>query len=367
MSGVISSGSSQPPNASPVTSIRRQEYLELAPKAELHLHLEGSLGPQAILESYRRNGIATPFLNSETVRQALRFRDFKGFVNALMIGAQSLRTPEDFYLAILSLGARLKAQNVLYAEITWTPQIHQREDLDCTTVLQMMNEAAERVQQSGGPELRWIPDLIRSAPNKAAQTIAWLRTLDLSKSRIVAVGLGGPEKGYPASHLRRHFLAAQRMGLPANPHAGEGEGPASIWDTIMHLQPRRLGHGVRAFEDSRLVRYLARSGIAIEVCLSSNILLGVYGSLEEHPVKELVQQGVCVTLNSDDPGVFQTSLNDEYLKAHLQCGLTISEIRQIIINGFLHSYLEPRRKTHYLCRVMAALDGLDARLAESQV
>ena len=364
MNETISVGSTQRANHQSASSICGQDYLNLAPKAELHLHLEGSLEPEAILESYHRNRINTPSLTGESLRQTFQCRNFRDFVNAFMFSARSLRTPEDFYIAVIDLGARLKEQNVIYAEITWTPQIHQREDLDCTTILQRMNEAAEQVQQNHGPELFWIPDLIRSAPQKAAQTIAWLRTLDLSESRIVAVGLGGPERGHPASQLRSHFLAAQRMGLPANPHAGEQEGPASIWDTIVHLQPRRLGHGVRALEDPRLVRYLAGSGMAIEVCLSSNIILGVYDSLKQHPIKSLVQQGVCVTLNSDDPGVFQTSLNEEYRKAHLGCGLTIPEIRQIIINGFASSYLPPDRKTDYLRRVIAILDHLDTSLAK---
>ena len=266
----------------------------------------------------------------------------------LLLGVNCLRRPEDFYDAIVDLSAALHEQNVRYAEVTWTPQFYLNRGFPLDVILEAMDQASQRAKATSGLRLRWIPDLVRSYPGPADRVTRWASSPGARAKGVVALGLGGPESGFPASGFAGHFRTARALGLPANPHAGEGEGAGSVRETIDQLQPSRIGHGVRASEDAGLVDSIARRALPLEVCLTSNIQLNVYSSYQAHPAKRLLDAGCIVTLNSDDPVLFQTTLTDEYLRAIVDVGFTPSDIRHVIVNAVRSSYMADGEKAALL-------------------
>lgn len=320
------------------------EYLRALPKVELHLHLEGSLSPDLLLKLADRNGVRLPFVHADESERFYRYQSFKDFSNALLLGVSCLRTPEDFHDAIMHLGGGLIEENVRYAEITWTPQFYLKRDFPINVIFEAMNAARRRLEREKGLRLAWIPDIVRSYPQYAIDLARWASSPAGRAAGIVALGLGGPESGYPATSFVQPFKLARDAGLPANPHAGEGAGADSVWDTIRSLKPARLGHGVRSIEDDRLVDFLGQYQIPLEICLTSNIKLGIFPDYETHPVKKLIAAGCTVVLNTDDPVLFNTTLSQEYFLGVTRCGLSIDDIERSILAGIGSSYLaEPEK------------------------
>lgn len=319
-----------------------EQHLLRLPKVELHVHLEGSIRPEILLRLGERHKIALPFSAPDQYYKRCTFSNFGDFAKTLLLGVRCLRGPEDFFDLVIDIGHGLTRQSVRYAEITWTPQFYLGSRFALDDILGAMNEARRELNAQSGLDLRWIPDLVRSYPAPAAAIANWAASR--TAAGVVALGLGGPEAAHPAPAFAAHFGQARARGLPANPHAGEGAGPESVWQTIEHLHPARIGHGVRAIEDERLVAFLAREAIPLEVCLTSNVKLGVYRSLAEHPVKRLIDAGCTVTLNSDDPVLFQTTLTDEYIHAVRECGLTLEEVKATILASLRASYLAEDKK-----------------------
>lgn len=356
-------------------------HLKALPKAELHLHMEGALSPRTLLRLADRNKLRLPFSTPEQFQAHYRYRSFRDFANMLLLGVNCLRRPEDFYDAIVDLSAALHEQNVRYAEVTWTPQFYLNRGFPLDVILEAMDQASLRAKGTSGLQLRWIPDLVRSYPGPADQVTRWASSPGARAKGVVALGLGGPESGFPASGFAGHFRTARALGLPANPHAGEGEGADSVRETIDQLQPSRIGHGVRASEDAGLVESLAQRALPLEVCLTSNIRLNVYSSYQAHPAKRLLDAGCIVTLNSDDPVLFETTLTDEYLRAIVDGGFTPLDIRRVIFNAVRSSYMADGEKAAMLrqfedgmervgpapglCGVQAMVPGHQERLSES--
>jgi adenosine deaminase len=325
-----------------------EAYFHALPKAELHVHLEGSLPPALLLRLAERNRMRLPFAHPDDFAPLYRYRNFGDFSRALLLGVQCLRTLEDFFDAVIGLGRMLIRQNVRYAEVTWTPQFYLKRGFRLDAILAAMNQARRALEERHGLILRWIPDLVRSFPKPAADVAVWASSDSSRANGVVALGLGGPEEGHPAEQFAAVFAQARAMRLPANPHAGENDGPASVWATLKELQPTRIGHGVRAIEDPALVAHLAEAKVALEVCLTSNVRLGVYPSFEVHPVKQLLDAGCVVTLNSDDPVLFRTTLTHEYLRAVTQCGLTPAQVREAIVAALMVSYLDDPTKNRLI-------------------
>jgi aminodeoxyfutalosine deaminase len=321
-----------------------ERYLQSLPKVELHVHMEGSIPPELLLQLALRNKIKLPFSHPDQFYQHCTYRNFRDFANILLLNVHCLRQLEDFFDVIVSMGKTMAQQNTRYAEITWTPQLYLNRGLPLDSILGAMNEARRKVSLRLGVEMRWIPDLVRSYPGPAMTITKWAGSASSQAGGVIALGLGGPEAGHSAIGFSDCFLQARSLGLPANPHAGEGMGPPSVWETIEHLKPSRLGHGVRSVEDPALLEYLARHALPLEVCLTSNIKLGIYNSYAEHPVKRLAEAGCKITLNSDDPVLFQTTLSREYLHAIRDCGLDLPFVKQSILDSLSFSYLDKDRK-----------------------
>jgi adenosine deaminase len=320
-----------------------RDYLQKIPKVELHLHLEGAISPESIIELANRNKLRLPsnLATAENIRtQSKHYQDFRGFINALLLGVHCLRTPEDFYFVLRQLSRNLARENIVYAELTWTPQFYAQRPCGLDAILDALNQARKEILMESGIQLRWIPDLVRSYPQPALSIVNWLiRKIEQGDSGIVALGLGGPEFEYPAINFAKVFEVAAAHGLPVNPHAGENAGADSVRETINLLSPKRIGHGVRACESTELLQQLAEKKIHLEVCLTSNVCLGIYPNYEQHPLRQLLDAGCEVSLHTDDPVLFQTSLTGEYFYAITQCRMRFEELKKAILDALNASYL----------------------------
>jgi adenosine deaminase len=321
-----------------------ESYLRAMPKVELHIHLEGSIQPETLLELARKNNIKLPASDVDGLREWYTFRDFDHFIEIFITCCSCLRNPDDFTRIAVEYGRRMAAENIRYAEVTWTPATHVREDLPFEQILGGINAGREQARQMWGVEMRWISDISRCFPQTSEPVVQWLTSPAALSGGVVALGLGGPEVGWPPELFETAFAVARSKGLHSNPHAGETVGPESVWGALRALKAERLGHGVRSIEDPELVTYLAQQQIPIEVNPTSNLCLGVYSSYADHPLRRLLEAGVCVTINSDDPALFNTTLVDEYLHAVQDCGLSLKQVEQATLNAVHASYLPAPEK-----------------------
>lgn len=322
------------------------EFVRQMPKAELHVHLEGTVRPETLLELAQTHGVDLPARDAEALRRWYTFRDFDHFLDVYIKICSCLRTAEDFERVTFEYGRSMAAQNIRYAEVTFSPSTHvlAPDGIGWNALLDAVNAGRARAQDAFGVEMRWIPDIVRCHPETSMTVAGWLTSDKAASGGVVALGLGGPEVGYPPELFAEAFAYARRYGLHSNPHAGETVGPESVWGALRALGAERIGHGVRAIEDAALVDHLVAQATPLEVNLTSNLCLGVYPSYAAHPLKALYEAGVPVTLNSDDPALFNTTLIDEYLHAVADCGLTLEQLEDVALNAVRVAYLPPTQK-----------------------
>ena len=356
------------------------ELLPAAPKAELHLHLRGAMPPSFFAELVERrpperaladaparhrelfenNRHLRPLLTAssggETAAQAgaaslYDFQTFEQFLASYLFTSYFFRTQDDFRRLIQAVRAELARQNIVYAEIT----VSLMEYMQRGTSLRELVEAMEEEAAGGEPRTRWIVDLVRDFP--AGATLAMLREIiAMATASICGITLGGSEHRFPPALFKEHYRLARDHGLRLTVHAGEGRGPESIWEAIRELEVDRIGHGVRAIEDPRLVEYLAGHGTPLEICPTSNLRTGVYSSYEEHPVRELHLAGVPVSIHTDDPAFFGTTLTGEFTQL-AKLGMADADLREILENGFRHAFLSPGEADSYLARLRKFLSA----------
>lgn len=301
-------------------------FYQALPKAELHLHLEGSLTPETLRE-------IEPSLTGEEIRE--RYSpggDFAGFLAAFIWVLGFLRGPEEYALAARRLLERLAAENVLYAEITLSAGVMLRRKQDFGAIF----SALRREAASSAVEVRWILDAVRQFGAAEAMAVAELAAAHRHDG-VVAFGIGGDEQAGPVDWFAEVFRYVQREGLHLTVHAGETGGPESVRRAV-ELGAERIGHGVTAIQDPSLLRLLRERGIALEVCLSSNVATGAVSGLPAHPLPAFLRAGVPVTLNTDDPGLFGTTLSAEYELAARQFGLGEEQMRRVAENGFRYAF-----------------------------
>ncbi|MGQ9681528.1 MAG: adenosine deaminase [Anaerolineae bacterium] len=320
-------------------------FVHAMPKAELHVHLEGSIQPGTLLELARRNGVSLSAQDEPSLRALYQFHDFGRFVEVYTLIQKCLRTADDWALITRRLGDDLARQNVRYAEVTWTPSMAVRSGLPFAEALRGVEEGRAAVRAEHGIEMRWLPDAARDLGlAEALQTVEWL--LSSPGHGILALGLGGSENLYPPEGFVEPFARAKAGGLRSYPHAGELLGPVSIWTALELLQADRIGHGVRAIEDPELVAFLRERRIALDICPTSNVCLHVYPDYAHHPLRRLFDAGLLVTLNSDDPPLFNTDLENEYRLAVSEFGFTAEEICTLSLNAVEASFLESDERSH---------------------
>jgi aminodeoxyfutalosine deaminase len=295
------------------------------PKAELHLHLEGSVEPETMQE-------LEPGLSADTVRARYRFTGFQGFIETYKWVVERLRTPEDYAHITRALLQRLEAETVRHVEITLSAGVVLWKGQEFAPIYGAVRGAAAE----SGIEVYWILDAVRHFGVEHAMRVAELAA-ERVHDGVVAFGIGGDEERGPAAWFREVYRFAKSAGLRLTAHAGEGAGPESVW-AALEIGAERIGHGIRSVEDADLVRHLRDRGIPLEVCITSNVMTGVAPSLEAHPVRRLYDAGVPLTLNTDDPAIFGVTLSGEYALAARQFGFSEAEMRGIAENGFRHAF-----------------------------
>jgi adenosine deaminase len=327
---------------------RLETFIRRMPKAEIHLHLEGSVRPATLLELARRNGVTPPASDEAGLREFFRFRDFPHFIEVYIAVCSCLRTPDDFATIVREVGEDAAAQNIRYLEIHFNPETNVRKrGLNFHQMLAGMNRGRAEAREHWGVEMRWIADGVRdseTSPYSVSQTVDWIVPLP-PEDGVVALGLGGNEVGYPPTPFARDFSRARAAGLHTVAHAGETTGPVTICDSLDLLRVERIGHGVRAAENPDLVARLARERVPLELCPTSNICTGVVATFAEHPFRAFDEAGVLVTVNSDDPPLFGTTLTDEFLVLARHWGYDADGIQRIALNALDASFLPEEEKS----------------------
>lgn len=292
-----------------------KDFIRQVPKVELHVHLEGSILPETLLKLARRNHIALPADDLEGLRKWYRFIDFPHFADIYHTISKCIRTADDIELITRDFLKGQAAQNIIHTEATYTAfTMWKINGLAFDDQLAAINRAREWGKKELGVNLLLIIDIPRQlATADEGEMIAdWV--IRSHGNGVAAMGLGGYEVGFPPEMFRSAFDKTNTAGIPAIIHAGETAGPESIWGAINALNARRIGHGVRCLEDPELVDYLHQKKIPLEVCPTSNVCLKVVSSLAEHPLPALMKKDLILTINSDDPPMFNTTLTDEFLR-----------------------------------------------------
>ncbi|MFH7597661.1 adenosine deaminase [Streptomyces racemochromogenes] len=313
------------------------------PKAELHVHHVGSASPRIVAELAARHPDSKVPTDPEALADYFTFTDFAHFIEVYLSVVDLVRTPDDVRTLTFEVARDMARQNIRYAELTITPYSSTRRGIDERAFMEAIEDARKAAESELGVILRWCFDIPGEAGLEAAAETARL-AVDLRPEGLVSFGLGGPEIGVPRPQFKPYFDRARAAGLRSVPHAGETTGPETVWDAIRELGAERIGHGTSSVRDPELLAYLAEHRIALEVCPTSNIATRAVTDLDEHPVKEMVRAGVLVTINSDDPPMFGTDLNNEYAVAARLLDLDERGLAQLAKNAVEASFLDPAGK-----------------------
>jgi aminodeoxyfutalosine deaminase len=344
---------------------RLAEFVRRMPKVEIHVHLEGSILPTTMRDLATRHGLDLPVHDDASLAAFYTFRDFTHFVDVYIAACSCLRTPEDFARVAYELGAEAARQNCRYVEAHFNPEPNARKrGLPIRDQLDGMNSGRERARAEFGVELRWIADGVRDAesgPGSVMQTVEWISALP-PVDGVIGLGLGGYEVEGPPYLFQDAFAAARAAGLHAVAHAGETTGPETIRATLELLQAERIGHGVSAAQDPALVAHLVERQIPLEVCPVSNLRTRVVPTPEAHPIRDLDAAGVLVTVNSDDPPMFGTTLNGEYQFLVDTFGYGAADLGRLSLNGVRASFLPTDAKTAMLASFESDLAALQVEL-----
>ena len=326
-------------------TIANAEFIKALPKAELHLHIEGSLEPELMLSLAEKNGITLPYATLADIEAAYHFDDLQSFLDLYYLGAGVLIDEQDFYDLMWRYMLRCKAENIVHTEMMFDPQTHTDRGVSFATVLNGFCRAMDDAKEQWGQSSHLIMCFLRHLSEEDA-----IETLQLAlpfKNRIKAVGLDSSEVGHPPEKFQRVFKMAADAGFLRVAHAGE-EGPAQyIHDAIALLDVQRIDHGVRCVDDEVLVARLAASRMPLTVCPLSNVRLCVYDSMTEHPILDLLSQGVCVTVNSDDPSYFGGYLCENFEALAQALDMTQSQAIDLCRNSFEASFLDTVDKNRF--------------------
>lgn len=329
------------------------------PKAELHVHHVGSASPRIVAELAARSEGTSPVpTDPDALAEYFAFRDFNHFVEVYLSVVDLITQPEDLRLLTYEVARELARQQVRYAEVTVTPYTHIVNGIPADAVCEAIEDARVAAQCDLGIVLRWCFDIPGEFGVPAAdETLAI--ALEQRPDGLVSFGLGGPEVGVPRPQFAPHFEAARAAGLRSVPHAGETTGPATVWDALEHLGADRIGHGINAVHDPDLIAHLAGHGIPLEVCPTSNVCTGAVASFDEHPLPRPVAAGVTVSINSDDPPMFGTTLTDEYAVAAELLDLDATGVADLAIAAVDASFMSSSDKARLRTEIGDHLAGWD--------
>jgi adenosine deaminase len=320
------------------------DFVRRMPKVELHVHLEGSIRPETVLKLARRNGVALPADTVEGLRAWYTFVDFKHFVDVYVAVSKTIKTADDVELIAREFLDGQAEQNILHSEVTYTAcTIEKYNGIPWPDQLAALARARAYGEKELGVSMALILDIVRGdSPERALEVAKW--AVDAHGSGVCALGLAGEEGRGTSAHYIKAFEFAHAHGLPVVPHAGETQGAWSIKECLRYCRADRIGHGVQCLQDPELVAELRENRITLEVCPTSNIRLNVFPSLAEHPFAKMLEAGLRVTINSDDPPMFGTTLTDEFLRAADAFDLTEEDLRQLSLTAAESSFASPDRK-----------------------
>jgi len=350
-------------NGLPTLTQPTSDFIVSLPKAELHLHLEGTVDPPTLAELSRRHPTPLSTTNNrysniedsgrvfteEEARELYEYKNFTGFMWAFKTVTERLRAAEDYELVTYRMMQKLHAQNVLHAEVYISAGVVQWRGQEFAPLFEGAERGRRRGEKDFGISLYWIFDAVRHFGVEESRQVVE-EAIRFRDSNVAGIGIGGDERKAGPELFREVYEHAAKNGLRLTVHAGETVGPESIWGALRELKADRIGHGLRAIEDAELVRCLAEWQIPVEICITSNVLTGCRASVEQHPVRKLFDAGVLVTLNTDDPDMFHTTLGREYQIAQQVLGFNDDELRQLAKNSFRASFLPEDRKREFLAK-----------------
>jgi adenosine deaminase len=318
------------------------DLLRAMPKAELHIHIEGSLEPELIFALAKRNAVRLPYQSVEALRAAYAFTDLQSFLDIYYAGASVLQQPQDFYDMAWAYFLRAKADNVVHAEIFFDPQTHTARKVSMRSVISGLHRACVDAQAQLGISSSLILCFLRHLSEEEA-----FDTLEEAlpfRNQFIGVGLDSSELGHPPEKFARVFKRAAHFGFKLVAHAGEEGPPAYIWSALDVLHAQRIDHGVQAIHDEALMARLAKERVPLTVCPLSNQKLCVFPSLADHNVRQMLDLGLCVMLNSDDPAYFGGYVNDNYLQTFAALNLDASHAYKLALNSFEASFVSQEQK-----------------------
>jgi aminodeoxyfutalosine deaminase len=334
-----------------------ETFIAGLPKAELHVHHVGSASPETVAQLAARHEGATPVpADPAALVDYFRFVDFAHFIDVYLTVVDLIRDPQDLWTLTYQVAKDLAAQQVRYAELTVSPYSHISRGIAAGAVCEAIEDVRRRAADDFGLSLFWCFDIPGEDGIPAADV-----TLEVALTEqppgLVSFGLGGPEIGVPRPQFAPHFAQARAAGLRSVPHAGESTGPQTIWDALETLGADRIGHGIAAAQDQALMEHLTQHDISLEVCPTSNVCTRSVPSMAEHPLPALVAAGVPITINSDDPPMFATTLNGEYAVAADLLGLTERGVADLARAAVRHSFAGDAERSQLVHQIDAYVDG----------
>ncbi|MCV0440331.1 MAG: adenosine deaminase [Hydrogenophaga sp.] len=324
------------------------------PKTELHIHIEGSLEPELIFALAQRNGLSLPYDSVDALRAAYAFTDLQSFLDIYYAGASVLLREADFHDMAWAYFLRARADNVVHCEIFFDPQTHTARGVPMATVINGLSSACDRAQAELGISTALILCFLRHLSEEDA--FATLEAAMPYRARFIGVGLDSSEVGHPPSKFSRVFARCRELDLRIVAHAGEEGPPAYIWEALNDLKTERIDHGVRSLEDPALVAELAKRRTPLTVCPLSNLKLCVVDDLKHHPMKRLLDAGLCATVNSDDPAYFGGYMNANFVQTVEALGLSREDVVTLARNSIEASFVNEARRGELMALLDSAID-----------
>ena len=325
------------------------EFIKKSPKAELHLHIEGTLEPEQMFVLAKRNNIDIPFKNIEDVKKAYNFNNLESFLKIYYEGAKVLVKEQDFFDLTWAYALKCKEENIVHAEIFFDPQTHTKRGINFDIVINGIYKALQKAQKEFSLSFKVIMCFLRHLDEEEGFKI--LDQAFIHKDKIYGVGLDSSEMGNPPNKYEKLFKKAIEYGFITVAHAGEEGPPEYIWEALNLLNVKRIDHGVQCLKDEKLVETLSKNQTPLTVCPLSNIKLRVFNKLEEHNLKKMLDKKLMVMVNSDDPAYFGGYVNKNLLETQAALKLTIDEVKTLLVNSFKSSFLEEKIKNNWISKI----------------
>jgi adenosine deaminase len=320
-----------------------EQLIRKLPKVEQHVHIVGSTRPETLLWLAEDGGLDKPFKTPRDAQRFFQYKSFSQFIDVLSAVIDCITKESQFERIMYEMLESDARCNVRYVEASFSAFDHVRRGLDYGKMLDAVNRGINRAKRDFGIECNVRVDLVRNyGPEKGMEILDWIES---KSDNIISIDLGGNEERFPAKPYKSVYLRARNMGLHLVAHAGETAGAESIWQAINELGVERIGHGVTAIHESKLLKYIKKEGVAIEMCPTSNVRTKVVCTFKSHPIKVFYDFGLTVTVNTDDPSMFGTDMNREYLELHRQLGFSVSELFKLSLNAVNSSFLSEESKT----------------------